>query len=584
VSRARVPELIARLQTRAAARQALAAARAALPAEPAPPVPVVEADPCEACGCVDPDASCWLCGPVWLAELRQRFEEDQAAAAREARMAAEESRALLAQERAEIAAAEARVAWLTDWTQKLTRAVSEYEQGRGYVVELVAEALYGAGVGRETRRGRPSALAAVALVMAADRDPRTGGTTLPGRDVVAEIAGCSPRAVTSAWQGLERQGWLRRVRRGGLVSLDRRASTGRVMDRAEFRVRLLVAEDCAHHGPHMPAAAALAAALLARTADLLARAQAELDGLRRRYGGRRTPAPADVVRRVRLRHAVRAALTGPNVSRNFCTSSGGTSVSTEGSGLVLTLGSSSPVKSDHPDNSGHRPIGREGLAGASPTSRGRDDLEVWGCRPAQRPQRPRALSAPRRRPRRRPAWMDWALPLAYQLRAMWDHLNGVPVVRIAATLGGHLAPTGPDGDPWTAERLADLAESGRDGLPVMPEPRYRLAYLRSLLDGLPERYRRARSGKSAGQAPQGRAAREHQDHAAAPAGPVVGSDSRPRTLARRLALYLARPVTVSPGTCLAGCTGPDVAPRPYGRRHVPLCGPCAAVLDTADQD
>jgi hypothetical protein len=545
-----------------------------------------ELDACEACGSPDPDASCWLCGPRWLRELDADWEAEQARAAAE--RAAEDARVIQVMEA--FADVEARAALLARYVERFAAALADYEAGRAYAVELVADAIAREAAARGTRRGRPSSAADVAAVLAVDGDPRIGRHALPGRDHTAELVGCSTRAVTRAWEALEAAGWCRRVRQGGSLPLARRAELGRSMDRAEFQLRLLIAEDCAGHGPHMAAAAAVYAALLARTAEMLAEAQAELDALRRAHGGRQEP--GEVARRARLRYVVRQALSAPRLATtvhqegNFVSPSGGLQVSTEGSGL--TWGLSSPEKSHQ---SGHllvRPAGRDGFSGASPTIRGRarDDL---GCPRPPHPQRPRTLGVSgrgSRRQARRPEWAAWAYRVAAELRHVWDFLDGEPIHRLAATLGGRLAPRHPDG-PWTAERLVDVAEAGRSGMRLLAAPQRRLAYLRSLLDELPDRYRRpdrvaaerrtvVRDQAAALTARRAERAAEHaaQDAAAR----TTGSD-RGR-VARRVALYLARPVTVAGEACVGGCgiTGPTVEARTIGRRTVPLCGPCWHVV------
>jgi hypothetical protein len=556
-----------------------------------------ELDACAVCGSAAPDPGCWLCGPRWLRRLAADWEAEQARVAAE--RAVEDARVIQVMET--FAAAESRVGLLSRYVERYAAAVADYEAGRAYQVELVADAMAREAAARGTRRGRPSVAAEVAAVLAVDGDPRIGRPALPGRDHTAELVGCSTRAVTRAWEALESVGWCRRVRQGGSLPLARRAELGRSMDRAEFQVRLLIAEDCAGHGPHVAAAAAVYAGLLARVAGLLAEAQAELAELRRAHGGRQEP--GEVARRARLRHVVRQALSAPRLATavrqaaqeeagNFVSPSGGLQVSTEGSGSYWGL-----FSSENSPQSGHlqvRPIGRDGVSGASPTIQARDDLE-WGCRRPQRPQRPRQVCVSgrsSRRQARRPEWAGWAYQVAAELRHIWDHLDGEPIHRIAATLGGRLADRHPDG-PWTADRLVDVVEAGRSGVRLLDAPQRRLAYLRSLLDGLPDRYRRPdrveavrravvrdQAAELAARRTERAAGLAAQEAAARTAGSPTGR------VARRVALYLARPVAVSSEACVGGCgtTGPDIQARTIGHRQVPLCGDCHHLLADTGQD
>ncbi|MGH3813449.1 MAG: hypothetical protein ACRDUV_13505, partial [Pseudonocardiaceae bacterium] len=335
-------------------------------------------------------------------------------------------------------------------------------------------------------------------------------------------------------------------------------------------------------------AAAVLEQLLARVAGLLQAAESDLEAL----AGR--PQADVLARRAQLRSAMRQALALPGSASpvdsapgapNICTPSGGTNGEYVSTCSYLGLPPSQKIV-----HSGHglelRPVGRDGLAGASPTSQGSGDL-AWGCVPPPRPQRPRTPGVKRSRSRRaQPKWASWAYRVARELRHVWDFLDGEPIARVAATLGGRLAPEAPDGQEWTANRLSDLVHQERDGKRLLVAPQRRLAYLRDLLDTLPAQcrradrvtdQRRAEARQHAAVVAQRRGERD-QERAAQAVAAATASTDRGR-VARRVALYLARPVAAAAGVCIGCADTSGVQPRDFGKRQVPLCGGCWPALE-----
>ncbi|MGC9670982.1 hypothetical protein ACNTMW_31095 [Planosporangium sp. 12N6] len=431
---------------------------------------------CQACGAPEPVPDCWLCGYSWLAEARAQFERDQAAAA-----AAE------AAECARIAARTEAEAWVADvagWVERLQATLTAYVAGggRGRAVELVADLLARQAAARSSARGRPSVLARVGAVLAVDSDWRSGRRAMPGRERTAELAGCSARAVSSAWRQAEALGWATRTGTGGRLSLAERVATGRANSRSQWDLAPLHRGDPTAREGHLQTALELLGELLEHALDVLGRAQGTLDELRARTG-RWTDWP-ERARRARLRQAVAqtrtriTTLMTADQATNICTphmvSTGMSTCSCSYWGLRF-----SPHIMIHSERCAVRPRGGRGKIGASrsTTRGGRRDLDGASGRRSPRLTRPRTPDRWGRRPqpRPRPAWACWATHLARELVKLWPWLARVPRPRVVATLGARL---GPD---WTATTLARWVTDQR-ARPVLADPVAPLAYLRALLD------------------------------------------------------------------------------------------------------
>jgi hypothetical protein len=429
---------------------------------------VDDVDPgCAACGDPDPSPACWLCGYSWLAEQRAKFERDQAVEA-----AAVEQRFALLVERTE---AEARVAELAGWVERLRTTVAAYAVGGrwGRAVEILADLLARDAAARASRRGRPPAmLARVAGVLAVDSDYRTGRRALPGRARSAELAGCTERAVTAAWARGEALGWAVRTRQGRKLPLAERTDLHRYNDRAEFDLAP-VTRDPAARAPYVPLALLVLDELLQHALALLAAAQDDVDALIARTGA--VVDHAALARRAQLRQAVATArdtlladveaiaaaqIDGGNYFPPRLASQG------EYLSSCLSRGFAQPPSKTHPASGG--PSRGENGASRSPTRSG-----------AHRVARPRTnqgpCAAPRGR-RPRPAWHGWAYGLARDAQRAWEWLEGVPLPRVAATIGAAL---GPD---WTIAAMLDWIGRSRDGRELLDAPDRPLGYLRSLLE------------------------------------------------------------------------------------------------------
>ncbi|WP_255436160.1 hypothetical protein [Salinispora sp. H7-4] len=454
-----------RTRADAARRRRLAAKRRAAALEASL---LVEAPVCAACGGEEPSPGCWLCGWSWLAQVRADHEHAQAleAAAVEARFA----------QLAQRAEAEQRVAELAGWVQRLQVTVSAYAAGggRGRAVELLADVLSREAGARMCRRGRPSRLARVAAVLAVDSDWRTGRRALPGRERSAQLAGCTTRTVTDCWARAEALGWARRTHHGRRLSLAERTERGRCNDRAEFDLAPLHRGDPAVRAPYIPVALLVLDDLLQHALVLLAAAQDDLDALIARTAG--VVDHAVLARRAQLRQAVAAArdtlLTDVEVAAAAQIDTGNffpPRSASQGEYLssCLSRGFAQPPTKTH-STSGD-PSRGEGGASRS-TTRG-----SGGAHRVARPRTRQSECANPRRPRR-PDWHDWAYPLAQGIQRALEWLKGVPLPRVAATIGARLGPA------WTLEALLEAIDRPRGGRELLTAPSRPLGYLVALLD------------------------------------------------------------------------------------------------------
>jgi hypothetical protein len=455
---------------------------------------------CAACGSLDPDPGCWLCGWSWLADAdaeNERWVAEQQEAVDEqfARLAAREQDA-------------ERVAWLTGWVARLRQVLAAYadpdRRGAavsprwGRAVELLADALARDALERAagTARGRPSAFRMVAAVMAVDADFRSGRRAMPGRAQCAELAGVSERAVSTAWKrGVAIRAWRRTVL-GRRLTLAERVESGRGNDRAVYDLRPVHrSADPAARDAMVPAALAALDELLGWNLQLLVDAERALDAHDAPYRGTgRAPDAATIATRadrVRLRQAVAATrtaaitLAGHLSTANICTPhtvSRGECVSSCLRGLALTFVDRGNLGARRRPRRG-RGKG-EGGASRSSTRTARADLggdgsvvaRPDGTQPVRHPRTPyrkggpspvngvfgpEATPGPRRR--RRPEWHDWAYRLAHGLRKLWPWLRYEPLDLVAATLGARLGPR------WSAADVVDFIERSRAGrgLPVV---------------------------------------------------------------------------------------------------------------------
>ncbi|WP_225854382.1 hypothetical protein [Micromonospora sp. ALFpr18c] len=428
---------------------------------------------CAACGAPDPSPACWLCGYSWLADARDRFAEDQALTA-----AAVDERLGQLAERAE---ADARVAELTAWVQRLRTTMESYAAGgtRGRAVELLAELLAREAAARASRRGRPSRLARVAGVLAVDADYRTGRRALPGRDRSAQLSGCTTRTVTDCWARAEALGWAVRTRHGRRLTLAERTELGRYNDRAEFDLRPVHHGDAATRAPYVPVALLVLDDLLQHALALLAEAEDDVDALTARTGA--VVDHAGMVRRAQLRQAV--ATTRDTVladveaiaSRQIQTANFFPPRSaSQGEYLssCLSRGFAHSPRLSYADRT-DRTSRREKRASRSPAERSRAGTECDTSHPLQRP---RTRQAACRQTRRAPAWSGWAYDLARALIVRWTWLADASLPRVAATLGAALSRD------WTAEMLDAWVRRTRGGRGLLDAPDHPCGYLKWLLD------------------------------------------------------------------------------------------------------
>jgi hypothetical protein len=439
---------------------------------------VPEPEVCSACGEQEPSPGCWVCGYAWLRQAREQFEEDQAAAA-EAQEAAFERLAAITE-------AEARVADVAGYVERLRATVAAYEAGfGGRAIELTADLLARLELettGRASRRGRPPVTAYVGAVLANDSDWRSGQRGMPGRERTAWLVCRSDRAVYNGWKHLVALGWATRTRIGGRNNLARRLETGRANDRAEFNVIHLHTSDVPTEvrAAHVPAALMLFDELMQRGLEVLEQEQDALDELRARDGGW-TDWP-EQVRRAQLRAAVqrvRDTITEPlqavALTANICRPHPVLRGEHVSSCYQFGLKFSRHIVIHLPQ--GRRPKGRRNNgASRSPTGEGSGDLETCDCK-SPRLERPRKARKRARTARchSAPEWASWAYQLARDLVVLWPWLAKVDLTWVAATLGARL---GPD---WTAERLAKWVTDQRHRA-ILMEPDKPVAYLRSLLD------------------------------------------------------------------------------------------------------
>ncbi|WP_019899959.1 hypothetical protein [Salinispora arenicola] len=418
---------------------------------------------CAACGEPDPSPSCWLCGWSWLAQARADHEHAQEleAAAVEMRFA----------RLVECTEAEARVAELTAWVDRLRTSIEAFAAGgrRGRAVDLLADLLHRDAAARVSKRGRPSVLARVAGVLAVDATARI---TRPGRARTAELAGCAPRTVTDCWARAEALEWMQRTVQGRKLTLHERTALGRSYDRAEFDLAHLGGRDRAvARAGYLPVALLVLHDLLQHAEALLHAAQDDVDALHARTST--TMDMAAMARRVHLRAAVARAretaladaehLAGHalNICHPRAASTGMSVYSCWSRGL------------DQPPNNTHStsedPNRGNGGASRSATRAGDGAHRVAHPRTGQS-----ECARPRRRPR--PDWHDWAYGLARDAQARWAWLQAVPLPRVAATLGARLGPA------WTIEALLELVDRSRGGRELLAAPDRPLGYLVALLD------------------------------------------------------------------------------------------------------
>ncbi|MBM0279807.1 hypothetical protein, partial [Micromonospora tarensis] len=432
---------------------------------------VDDVDPaCAACGQPDPSPACWLCGYSWLAAARARFEHDQVA---EAAAVAQQFELL-----AERAGTDARVAELTAWVQRLRTTVESYAVGggRGRAVELLADLLARDAAARASRRGRPSMLARVAGVLAVDADYRTGRRALPGRARSAELAGCTPRAVTAGWARAEALGWAVRTRQGRRLSLEQRTELGRCNDRAEWDLAPVI-RDAAARAPYVPLALLVLDELLQHALAVLAAAEDDVDALIARTGA--VVDHAGLARRAQLRQAVattrdtvladvEAIATRQIETGNYFPPR----LASQGENLssCLSRGFAQPPSITHPLPVGPSRGGKRASRSSPRTEDRRSSRRVERPRPIERAC---GLS---RRSRPAPEWIGWAYDLARAAQQAWEWLARVPLPRLAALLGSRLGPR------WTMPALLDWIRQTRAGRELLDAPKRPLGYLRSLLD------------------------------------------------------------------------------------------------------
>ncbi|WP_026190074.1 hypothetical protein [Salinispora mooreana] len=425
-----------------------------------------EAAVCAACGGEEPSPSCWLCGWSWLAQARADHEHAQEldAAAVEHRFA----------QLAERTRAEQTVAELAGWVDRLRTTIQECATGGRHerAVHLLADVLAREAAARVSSRGRRSKLALVCGVLAVDQAARI---TRPGRARTAELAGVTERTVTDCWAKAEALEWMERTVQGRRLSFEQRCATGRTYDRAEFDLAHLGGlERAAARAPYLPAALLVLDELLAHALVLLEAAHDGVDALQARAG--ELTDQAALVRRAQLRAAVAAArdtaLTGAELIAaaqlgNFFpprAASTGMSVYS-----CWFRGFGCPPSSAHP-TSGDPSRGNSG-ASRSPTTAGRG-----GAHRVARPRTGQGQCANPQRPRSRPEWHGWAYPLARDVQRALEWLEGVPLPRVAATIGARL---GPD---WTAEAVLAAIGRSRGGRELLAAPDRPLGYLCSLLE------------------------------------------------------------------------------------------------------
>ncbi|MFI5837735.1 hypothetical protein ACIA5A_29060 [Micromonospora sp. NPDC051300] len=455
-----------RTRTDAARRRHAAALRAAALDE-LPDELVDVAPACQACGQPDPSPACWLCGYTWLAEQRARFAADQAAAAAdvEARFTA-----LVERTRAEQTVAE-----LTAWVDRLRSTIEDCATGgrRERAAHLLADLLVREDAARVSSRGRRSKLGLVCGVLAVDQVARI---TRPGRARTAELAGVTERTVTACWATAKALEWMDRTVQGGRLSFEQRCATGRTYDRAEFDLAHLGGpERAAARAPYLPVALLVLHDLLARALQLLEAAHDVVDAQAARAG--ELTDHAALARRAQLRAAVATArdtaLTGAELLASAQLEPGNffpPRVAPQGMSVYsgLLRGLDPPPKIAHP-TSGVPSRGNNG-ASRSPTEQGR------GAHRVARPRTRQGQCVSPRRPQARPEWHEWAYPLAQATQQALEWLQGVPLPRVAATIGARL---GPD---WTMQAILATIDRSRDGRELLTAPDRPLGYLRSLLD------------------------------------------------------------------------------------------------------
>ncbi|MEV0006362.1 hypothetical protein AB0H28_29335 [Micromonospora sp. NPDC050980] len=458
---------------------------------------VDDVDPaCAACGDPDPSPACWLCGYLWLAEQRARFAADQAAAA-----AAVEARFVVLAERTR---AEQTVAELTAWVERLRTTIEQCATGGRHerALHLLADVLLREAAARSSSRGRRSKLALVCGVLAVDQAARI---TRPGRARTAELAGVTERTVTDCWARAEGLEWMRRTVQGRRLSFEQRCAKGRTYDRAEFDLAHLAPERAAARAPYLPVALLVLEELLAHALVLLEAAHDDVDAHAARAG--ELTDHAALARRAQLRAAVASArdtaLTGAEL---IATAQLGNffppRVAPQGEyfSSCLFRGLVQPPKIAHPASG----VPSRGEDGASRSS-------TEGSRGAHRVARPRThhgRCANPRPPRPRPEWHGWAYPLAQGIQRALKWLEGVPLPRVAATIGARL---GPD---WTVETVLEAIGRSRAGRDLLDAPQRPLGYLAKLLEA-------ALTGEHEPPHPARRRERHVQDAAAARRRDVV---------------------------------------------------------------
>lgn len=452
----------------------------------------VEAQACPVCGQDEPGPTCWLCSYTWLAQARREFAAELELDALEvaARFEAIEA----------VAVAEARVAGLVGWVERLRGCLDAYgrarQGGRGRAVELLADLMARDSLDRVTLRGRPGSLYRVAAGVAVDADWRSGRRSLPGRARLAELVGCSERAVTSAWRRAEDLGWMVRIRQGRRLSLVERRELARSNDRAQFDiVQLHRSEiDVEIRAEWVPVALGVLGDVLEHALGLLGEAEDGLETARARYGS--WTDWEERVRSARRRKTVErvlaevcswpaATLHSANIFPPRMASQG--EYSSSGSWLGLRFSPSIMIRFEGGKDSAS---GGRKLNGASRSSTkagrgtrcGRDGASCGGgggggegCG-SQQVEQPRTDQGGRRRSRgRSPGWASWAYPLARELTRWWPWLTRSPQPWVAATLGATL---GPD---WTPQAIVDLVRQRCGPLAPDGDIHAPAAYLRELL-------------------------------------------------------------------------------------------------------
>lgn len=316
---------------------------------------------------------------------------------------------------------------------------------------LIAAALAAYATARASSRGRPSAIGAVAALVAMNGRFESGRACRPGRADTAALLAITEQAVTGLWRQLEQLGWMTRTHQGGAASLRTRITCGTTRVRAEFAVTAtptrFLSADLQERQGLMDRAQSLLEALAGRAETLATRADA-----------RAAQALAMLAmfdrRRAELRRAVASVLDSPTAI--FLPPPGGVQVS-ECVAPVGGFRTSAPILINRSVLDQARPTGRKGAPRPAPTREG--------------PRSPRV-----QRPRTVRKMCPVALALARELRECTElrlKLGRAHMAMLAA-LVGRLARAG-----WTVsdvvlqvqEATAALvaASGGRYTPPAVPD-------------------------------------------------------------------------------------------------------------------